>query len=170
MSQQTYSLQHPNARISAGRPELDSWDDDGGAGDARAKFSEHPHGDLNDLLAQEQTAIMNEEAATTVGGRDGHREEARRLRGLVELTGFRARKPYDFKRRQSPQRDVFARDFEALKQHVEDMESLLAKQFSEGTVGFKHNTFQHRSRLICQARARLSKVALCGAKAATADR
>jgi hypothetical protein len=152
MSQQIFSPpQHSAGRAAEGHTELESWEDDGGAGDGSS--------DLNSLLAQEQTAIMNEESATTPAGRDGHREEARRLRGLVELTAFPARAPHDFERRQSPQPNEFARSFEMLKQRVEDMECLLAKQFSEGNVGIKHNSFQHRSRLIRQARDRLSKAA-----------
>jgi hypothetical protein len=43
---------------------------------------------------------------------------------------------------------------------VEEMECLLAKQFSEGLVGAKHNTYQHRSRLIWQARESLASAQL----------
>jgi hypothetical protein len=160
MSQQILWQQHSVARAPEKHLELESWENDGGACGGGTAANDRSHSDLNSLLAQEQTAIMNEEAATTPAGREGHREEARRLRELVELTPFPARAPHDFERRGSPRPDEFARNFETLKQRVEEMERLLAKQFSEGLVGVKHNTYQHRSRLIWQARESLASAQL----------
>ena len=115
--------------------------------------------DLNALLAQEQTAIMSAEAATEHGIRDEQRKIAKHARKLVDLTAFPSREPHDFEKvppAESRDPDDFATEFAALQQHVEAMENDLALRFSEGNIGAKHNTFEHRGRLVRQARGRLN--------------
>ena len=117
--------------------------------------------DLNALLAQEQTAIMSAEAATEHGARDEQRKIARRARKLVDLTPFPSREPHDFGQALSPATggpDDFAAEFATLQRHVETMEQDLALRFSEGNIGTKHNTFEHRGRLVRQARGRLDQL------------
>jgi len=118
--------------------------------------------DLNALLAEEQTAIMTAEAAGDDRARDEQREIARQARGEVDLTPFPRREPHDFERplppacSQSDHSDQFILEFEALKQQVEAMDKQLGVQLSEGTIGTKHNVYEHRARLVRQARGRLS--------------
>ena len=150
--------QPPMGRTPEGDAELESWQNEGGAGDEEARRSDASADDLNSLLAQEQRAIMREEVATTVTSKDVHREEALRLRDLVDLTPYPAREPHDFGRPRHAEPDEFLRDLHALRKRVGDMEHLLAVQFSEGIVGIKHNSFQHRGRLVRQARDRLNEM------------
>ena len=46
-------------------------------------------------------------------------------------------------------------EFDALEQQVFAMEKEMGTRYSEGRMGTKHNTYEHRSRLIRQARGRL---------------
>lgn len=107
--------------------------------------------DLNALLAQEQTAIMRAEAATSAAGHEGHRLEALRLRHLVDLTPYPDRAAHDFTRERAFARCEGDSELETLKKRVERNEKLLATQFSQGGVTGK--TFQHRSRVLRQDRA-----------------
>jgi hypothetical protein len=118
--------------------------------------------DLNALLAQEQTAIMTAEATSDEAVRDEQREIARQARGRVDLTPFPSREPHDFERplpaaqsgRSGGMEQVVA-EFDALQQQVFAMEKEMGTRYSEGRMGTKHNTYEHRSRLIRQARGRL---------------
>lgn len=118
--------------------------------------------DLNALLAQEQTAIMVAETTRDDGVRERQREIAHQARDLANLTPFPWREPHDFDRLPpaqssgSDEPDDFIAEFETLKQAVEAMDRELGVQLSEGTIGTKHNTYQHRSRLVRQARGRLN--------------
>ena len=111
-------------------------------------------GDLNALLAQEQTAIMRAEAAISAVGHEGHRLEALRLRHLVNLTPYPDRAAHDFTQGRAFARSKGDGDLETLRQRVEQNELLLAVQFSQGDVHGK--AFQHRSRVLRQERAQIS--------------
>ncbi|QEH81205.1 hypothetical protein EIK56_25230 [Sphingomonas sp. C8-2] len=119
-----------------------------------------PAGDLNYLLAHEQKSIMRAEAATQPDVRDSEREAARGARRAIDLTAFPTRDPHDFDAITPAQQRAIDLDseFEALQRQVVETDRLLAVDFSEGTVGEYYNTFQHRSRLVRQARARLNEV------------
>lgn len=151
----------PPASAPRHRVALERWENEGGADDDPQRVPA-PVTDLNALLAEEQTAIMSAEAATDPGLRDEQRNIAKRVRDLVDLTPFPPREPHDFDRLVPAEPgppdnpDGFTAEFEALRQHVEKMEHDLALRFSEGKVGRKHNTFEHSSRLVRQARGRLA--------------
>lgn len=117
-------------------------------------------GDLNKLLAQEQSSIMRAEAATQVEVRDDEREAARRARRAIDLTPFPRRDAHDFDANTPSQRSSidFTVDFEVLQRRVNEMDRLLAIHFAEG-IGARSNIFEHRSRLIRQTRARLGSSA-----------
>ena len=139
-----------------GHPSLERWENEGGGSDEHAP---EVHADLNALLASEQTAIMSAEAATDEAHRLEQRTIARQVRDLVDLTPFPQRDPHDFDRLPLPAlsgSDAFTAEFDALRQHVMDVENTLGLRLSEGTMGQKHNSFEHRSRLLRQARARLA--------------
>lgn len=136
-------------------------ENEGGAAGGQQPAAD-PDPDLNALLAQEQTAIMTAQATSDEEVRDEQREIARQARGQVDLTPFPSREPHDFERplpaaqsgRLGRMEQVVA-EFDALEQQVFAMEKEMGTRYSEGRMGTKHNTYEHRGRLIRQARGRL---------------
>ena len=128
--------------------DITSWEDDGGCVEA-----DQPHRDLNSLLAQEQTSIMNAEAATTPAVYEMHRSASLHTRELINATPYPAHEPHVFAQERAEEVHRFDKGFNNLIRSVEDNERLLLSQFADGTVDAK--SFQSRSRFLRQDRARL---------------
>jgi len=111
--------------------------------------------DLNALLFDEQIAIMRAEAATEAHERDGHREAARRARALIDLTEFPGRDSHDSNATTPTQQRATdgAAEVDQAHRRLTEMDRSLAVAFAGGLISLK--SYQHRTRVMRQARARL---------------
>lgn len=117
----------------------------------------HPdlqHRDLNSLLAQEQTSIMNAEAAATRAAYEFHRDASLHTRQLVNATPYPEHRPHIFAQERATKAAVYDESLQGMMEVVERNESLLARQFADGEVSSK--AYQSRSRFLRQDRSRIS--------------
>lgn len=113
-----------------------------------------PHRDLNSLLAQEQTSIMNAESAATQAAYEFHRDASLHTRKLVNATPYPEHGPHVFAQERATKAAVYDESNYGLMEAVERNESLLARQFADGAVSSK--AYQSRSRFLRQDRSRIS--------------
>jgi hypothetical protein len=109
-----------------------------------------PHRDLNSLLAQEQTSIMNAESAATRTAYEFHRDASLHARQLVNATSYPEHGPHVFAQERATKAAAYDENLRALVEVVERNESLLARQFANGEVSSK--AYQTRSRFLRQER------------------
>ena len=132
-----------------------SWEDDGGR-----VGSDQPHRDLNSLLAQEQTLIMNAEAAKTPALYEMHRNASLDARQQINDTPYPEHEPHVFSQDRVEKMRTFDENLEILIKSVENNERLLISQFTDGRVSAK--ALQSRSRFLRQDRARLPDMSAVG--------
>ncbi|GLV28394.1 hypothetical protein TomTYG75_09170 [Sphingobium sp. TomTYG75] len=125
------------------------WEDDGGG-----VQPDLPHRDLNSLLAQEQTSIMNAESAATRTAYEFHRDASLHTRQLVNATPYPEHGPHVFAHERATKAADYDESLRALMKVVERNESLLARQFADGEVTSK--AYQSRSRYLRQDRTRIT--------------
>ena len=125
-----------------------SWEDDGGCVGTGS-----PQRDLNSLLAEEQTSIMNAESATTPAAYELHRDASLHIRRQINATAYPEHEPHCFDRERPETASGFDESLAALIKTVEGNERVLARQFADGKVSAK--SFRSRSRSLRQDRSRL---------------
>jgi len=128
---------------------MPAWEDDGGSVEI-----DLPHDDLNLLLAQEQTSIMNAEAATSLEAYEHHRDASLHTRQLVNATAYPAHESDVFDRHRAGKFADHDESLRALIEVVEQNERRLALHFANGILSEK--SLQTRSRFLRQDRTRLS--------------
>lgn len=109
-----------------------------------------PHCDLNSLLAQEQTSIMNAESAATSAAYQFHRDASLRTRQLVNATSYPEHGPHVFGHDRAVEAAASEEMRNALIRDADNNERSLARDFADGKVSPK--LFQHRSRCLRQDR------------------
>lgn len=141
-------MTRPQNMISPSEPSMRSWEDDGGF---------VPFGlatdDLNSLLAQEQTSIMNAEAAETSASYEFHRGASIHARWLVNTTSYPEHQPFVFAQDRSSAKAEHDTELRVLIDNVERNEALLIEQFGAGKLS--ERSLQSRARFVRQDRARL---------------
>jgi len=125
-----------------------SWEDDGDS-----VQHDFPDGDLNSLLAREQSSIMSAETSSTPAQFEFHRDASRSARRLVNATPYPEHEPHVFARDRTAAREDRDEQFEALIELVERNEKLLARRFADGEVS--SISLQHLERCQRQDCARL---------------
>lgn len=138
----------PQDNMTSSDTGVKSWEDDGGFVE-----DDQPNRDLNSLLAQEQTSIMNAEASAAPAMYEVHRNASLRTRQLINATSYPEHEPHVFAQERAKKADNYDENLRNLTMSVERSERLLATQFSDGKVSPK--SFQSRSRFLRQDRARL---------------
>jgi len=128
---------------------MPAWEDDGGSVEI-----DLPHDDLNSLLAQEQTSIMNAEAATSLEAYEHHRDASLHTRQLVNATPYPAHESHVFDRDRAGKFADHDESLRALIEVVEYNERRLALHFANGILSEK--SLATRSRFQRQDRGRLS--------------
>jgi len=136
-------------KTSSRDPNITRWEDDGGSVQPHL-----PHRDLNSLLAQEQTSIMNAEAAATRTAYEFHRDASLHARQLVNATPYPEHGPHVFAQERATKATDYDESLRALMEVVERNESLLARQFADGEVS--STAYQTRSRFLRQDRSRIT--------------
>lgn len=142
-------MARPKDKTSSRDPSITRWEDDGGC-----VQPDLPHRDLNSLLAQEQTSIMNAESAATQTAYEFHRDASLHTRQLVNATPYPEHGPHVFANERATKAADYDENLRALMKVVERNESLLARQFADGEVSSKAN--QTRSRFLRQDRTRIT--------------
>lgn len=143
------TLPHDKAKlVGSGEP---SWENEGGS-----VAAQHPPRDLNSLLAQEQTSIMNAEAAVAPGLYEMHRDASRQTRELINATPYPEHEAHVFDQERADKLLVAGEEASDATRRAEANERSFAKQFSTGKVSAK--SFQSRTRFLRQERARLSEL------------
>lgn len=133
---------------TSGDAGMRSWEDDGGCVEAC-----QPNRDLNSLLAQEQTSIMNAEATAVPALYEMHRSASLHTRRLINATSYPEHEPHVFAQERVEEAKKFNEKLTKLTTAVDRSERLLAVQFSGGKVSPR--SFQSRSRFLRQDRAKL---------------
>jgi len=128
---------------------MPAWEDDGGS--VQIDF---PHEDLNSLLAQEQTSIMNAESAASLEAYEYHRDASLHARQLVNATPYPEHESHVFDRDRTDNLADYDESIQALIEVVEHNERLLARHFANGILSEK--SLETRSRFLRQDRGRLS--------------
>jgi len=141
-------MTRPEDNTSVRDPSVTQWEDDGGCAQPDV-----PHRDLNSLLAQEQTSIMNAESASTRSAYEFHRNASLHTRQLVNATPYPEHGAHVFAQERATKSADYDDSLRALMKVVERNERLLARQFADGDVSGK--AFQTRSRFLRQDRIRL---------------
>ncbi|GEM_PF-1534514 len=135
-------------KSSSRDPSITRWEDDGGC-----VHPDLPYQDLNSLLAQEQTSIMNAESSATRAAYEFHRDASLHTRQLVNATAYPEHGAYVFAEERATKAADYDENLRALMKIVDRNESLLARQFADGGVSSK--AYQTRSRFLRQDRTRL---------------
>ena len=135
----------PTDKTFSRDPGITRWEGDGGG-----VQPDLPHRDLNSLLAQEQTSIMNAESAATQAAYEFHRDASRHTRQLVNATPYPEHGAHVFAEERATKAADYDESLRALMKVVERNESLLARQFADGEVSSK--AYQTRSRFLRQDR------------------
>jgi len=145
-------MAQPTDKRSSRDPGIAPWEDDGGY-----VQPDPPHRDLNSLLAQEQTSIMNAESADSRTAYEFHRDASLHARQLVNATPYPEHAPHVFAQERATEAADLDESLMALMKVVERNESLLARQFADGEVSSK--AYQSRSRFLRQDRTRIPDMA-----------
>jgi hypothetical protein len=127
---------------------MPAWEDDGGSVQI-----DSPHDDLNSLLAQEQTSIMNAESATSVEAYEYHRDASLHTRQLVNATPYPEHESHVFDQDRAGKLADHEESIRALSEAVEHNERLLALHFANGDLSEK--SLHTRGRFLRQDQARL---------------
>jgi len=138
-------------KTSSRDPNIGRWEDDGGC-----VQSDLPHHDLNFLLAQEQTSIMNAESAATRTVYEFHRDASLHTRQLVNATPYPEHGAHVFTQERATKATDYDEELRFLMKVVERNESLLARQFADGEVSSK--AYQTRNRFLRQDRTRIPEM------------
>lgn len=141
-------MTRPEDNTSVRDPSITRWEDDGGCAQ-----SDVPLRDLNSLLAQEQTSIMNAESASTRTAYEFHRDASLHTRQLVNATPYPEHGAHVFAQERATKSADYDDSLRALMKVVEKNESSLARQFADGEVSSK--AYQTRSRFLRQDRTRI---------------
>lgn len=132
-----------------------SWEDDGGT-----VGREEPRQDLNSLLAQEQTSIMNAEAAAGPAMYELHRRASIHTRELIDATPYPQHQPHVFVRERAEKAERLQDTASDRAAAEESSERRLARQFANGEVS--SSAFQTRMRFVRQERTKSHDAWLAG--------
>jgi len=148
LMQWSSTMAPPKDETSSRNPSIKRCENDGGC-----VQPDLPHRDLNSLLAQEQTSIMNAESAATRTAYEFHREASLHTRHLVNATPYPEHGPHVFAQERATKAAVYDENIRALMEVVERNESLLARQFANDEVSSK--AYQTRNRFLRQDRSKV---------------